>query len=89
MLGCFLVCLEIGVVSYQQFSFYTNRMLLVKREFSGFFFSSYSRTCVAYGSSWARGRIRVAAEAYTTAFGNTGSKLHLQLMLKLVAALDP
>ena len=32
----------------------------------------------AYGSSWARGQIRAAAEVYTTATGNAGSEPYLQ-----------
>ena len=39
----------------------------------------------AYRSSWARGPIRAAAEAYTT----TKSELHLQPLLQLTAMPDP
>ena len=45
---------------------------------------------VAYGSSWARGRIRAVPEAHAVPQShNTGSELHLGLVLQLVAIRDP
>ena len=39
-------------------------------------FIFFTAALVAYGHSQVRGRIRAAAEAYTTAHGNAGSLTH-------------
>ena len=43
-------------------------------------------TPVAYGSSQARGQVKISASSHGS---NTGSKLHLQPMPQLAATLNP
>ena len=50
---------------------------------------SFYGTPVAYGSSWARGRIRAAVASLYHSHSNSTTEPHLQPMLQLVAMPDP
>lgn len=52
-------------------------------------FSFYGHTCEAHGTSWARGQIRVAAEAYSTATATLDLSRILRPVPQLAAMLDP
>ena len=61
---------------------------LFESNFLNFFFL-FMAVSVAYGGSWARGRIRAAAAGPHHYHSNTGSELYLQPMLQLVAMPSP
>ena len=54
-----------------------------------FFFCLFRATPRAYGSSHARSRITAVAAGLHHSYSNTGSELHLQSTLQLMAMLDP
>ena len=78
--------------------FFLNRRILdytIPQDLGGgcfiylFFFLLFRVTCVACGSSQARGPIRGAAARLHYSHSNTGSKPHLQAMPQLTAMPDP
>ena len=65
-----------------------NQYLINQNLFVGLFLL-FRATPVAYGSSQARGGIRVAADSLHHNHNNLGSEPHLQPTLQLMAMLDP